>query len=217
VCAQVWTDSSEGVKRVLCSHWTSSPQRQSRSRVVARPKTLFGGQEALFELVGGSKRYMSRVGDDRTKYQVDYWRDYKPVESPKKEPMDIASLEPAMDLEVGPGTTKPAQRCKGLGWQTSSQKIVCQLMQWCGMRKNANHLPVKFPFCGSFKNREGYDQLEICMAIEANGQSVDFVVRSKECHLEFHKEKTTRHKHFACRVENWLKSFLSRSDDNHIR
>jgi hypothetical protein len=109
-----------------------------------------------------------------------------PVVPSEQEPIDTASFEPPVGHEVESGKTKPIPRCTG--WDGDSYCKIISLSTHATMRdaKNtANQLPVKFPLCGSFKDRDGYDQLEICMAISATEQSVSFVIRSKQCHLEF--------------------------------
>jgi rRNA maturation endonuclease Nob1 len=90
-------------------------------------------------------------------------------------------------------TTEPTQPCTG--WSGEEHRKIIQLSTAAAMRdteKTANHLPLKFPLCGSFKERDGYNKLEIRMDVAANGQSADFVLRSKECLLDFPKDKRRR-------------------------
>jgi hypothetical protein len=88
-------------------------------------------------------------------------------------------------------TTEPAPPC--MGWSGEVDRKVIRLSTAAAMQdtNTANLLPVKFPLYDSFTTREGYNKLEIRTTTAANGQ-VGFVIRSKECRLEFPKEKISQ-------------------------
>jgi hypothetical protein len=92
------------------------------------------------------------------------------------------------------GTTEPThQPCTG--WCGEAHRNVILLSTeafMMDMKNTANVLPPKFPLCGSFRTREGYNKLEICTSVAADGESVDLKIRSKECHLEVPKGKISR-------------------------
>jgi hypothetical protein len=79
------------------------------------------------------------------------------------------------------------------GWSGEVDRKVIRLSTAALMQdtNTANLLPAKLPLCGSFRTRQGYNKLEIRTTTAANGQ-VGFVIRSKECRLEFPKEKISR-------------------------
>jgi hypothetical protein len=72
--------------------------------------------EALFELLmdPGAEMEMTKPNTEQSTEGTTSLR----VESSEQEPLDTASFEPAVNLEVEPGTTKPAQRSAvpGVGW-----------------------------------------------------------------------------------------------------
>jgi hypothetical protein len=67
------------------------------------------------------------------------------------------------------GTTEPTLRC--IGWSGEAHRKVIRLSTHATMRDTKNtakHLPVKFPLCGSFTKRDGYNKLEIGMTLAAS-------------------------------------------------
>jgi hypothetical protein len=63
-------------------------------------------------------------------------------------------------------TAKPTQRC--MGWGGEELREVIALSTGAALGKSCR-LPQKFPLCKSFKNRDGYHQMEISTAVAADG------------------------------------------------
>jgi hypothetical protein len=116
--------------------------------------------------------------------------------------------------ETTEGTTAElTQRCTG--WFGQEHRKLIRLSAHAAMRDmedSVNRLPEKFPLCGSFNKRDGYNKLKICMTAGADGRSVDFVIRSKEYLLDIPKEKgPASTQNCARRVDPWFNT--SRQSD----
>jgi hypothetical protein len=87
------------------------------------------------------------------------------------------------------GTTVSTLPCTGWSGELHSKVVLLSTAALLRGTRDCN-IPVKFPLCGSFRTRAGYNELEIRTTVAPDG-STKLAIRSKECHLVFPKEKKT--------------------------